>query len=323
MHDPTRRLRVGILVLCTGGLFVALLAFVAGSSLHREMRHHFIRFDENVKGMLVGSKVNFQGVPIGAVADIRFEQGHTLVEIRIDPKKAVVQDVTRARLDRLLVTGQVTIELEGYRVDAKALADGELIGAEHSDPIEEIKSSLPAMLQRVDLLLDRTTDLVSRAEQFLSPENEARVAGILDALRRALDAVPAELGRSGAELRGTIAAFRPLADEARATLQHFGEIADREIAPSAQALRTTLGTLERGAVALEATANAFTRVAQETEGILGTNRGVLRSLLVGAGDAMRELRAFARQIRVAPDSLVFGVEDHEIELPATPVGGGR
>ena len=323
MHDATRRFRVGLLVLGTGSLFVALLFFVAGTALQRDTQTHFIRFDESVKGMVVGSKVNFQGVPIGAVSDIRFEAGLTLVEIQIDPKKASLQDVTRARIDRLLVTGQVTIELEGYQSGAQSLADGSLIRAESHDPIAEIKSSLPAVLQNVDRLLERSTALVARAERFLADDNQERVARILEKLETVLDAVPGELSRTGEELRATLAAFRPLATDARATLERISALTDNELAPSMESLRVALGAIGRGALALEATAAAFERVALETQGILGGNRGVLRGLLVGASDAMRELRAFARQIRAAPQSLVFGAEDHEIDLPATPPKGQR
>ncbi len=323
MHDNTRRWRVGLLVLGIGALFVVLIAFIAGSSLQREFHTYFIRFDENVKGMVVGSKVNFQGVPIGAVHDIRFDAGHTLVEIRVDPNKATVQTATRARLDRLLVTGQVTIELEGWEGEAASLAEFDLIRSERSDPIEELKTNLPSVLAKVEVLVDRTTDVVARVERFLSPENEARVGRVLDATEKALVAVPDELARTSAELRAAIASFRPLADDVRTTLAKFDAAVATEAAPTAQALRAAIGAVERGAGALELSAEAIERAAVEAQGILGGNRAVLRSLLLGANDTVRELRAVARQIRAAPQSFVFGADQTEIELPASPVGGGR
>ena len=323
MHDNLRRWRVGLLVLGTGGLFVALIAFIAGSSVQREFKTYFIRFDENVKGMVVGSKVNFQGVPIGAVRDIRYESGHTVVEVRVDPEKAAVQTATRARLDRLLVTGQVTIELEGWDENAKTLADRGDIKAERSDPIEELKLNLPSVLQKVELLVDRTTDLVARTEQFLGAENQARVGRVLDATERALVTLPSELTRTGDELRATIAAFRPLADEARGALARVDAIVSNEGGATAQALRAALAAIERGAGAFELTAAAVEKAAVEAQGILGGNRNVLRSLLVGVNDTVRELRAVARQIRAAPQSLVFGADQAEIDVPARPAGGGR
>lgn len=322
-HDSTRRLRVGLLVLGTGGLFVALLLVIAGSSMHRDVRSYFVSFDESVKGMVVGSKVNFQGVPIGAVADIRFDAGHTLVEIRVDPNKATLQESTRARLDRLLVTGQVTIELEGYEAGSKELADGATIRSQRLDPIEELKSSLPEILQKVDILIDRATSLVARSEHLLGPENGARIERILDATAVALEALPKEIEATGSELRATIAAYRPVAEDARALLANLSEVAAEDISPTMGATREMLASVSRTAAALEASAVGIERLTQEAAGILGGNRGALRVLLTNANDAMRELRAFARQVRTTPQSLVFGVEDGEIAVPASPSGGNR
>jgi len=66
--DRTRQLRVGLLVIACSVTFVTLLAFIAGSALHQDVHSYFILYEENVKGMVVGSKVNFQGVPIGSVS---------------------------------------------------------------------------------------------------------------------------------------------------------------------------------------------------------------------------------------------------------------
>ena len=101
MHPHGRRFRLGLFVLGTGGMFVALLAFILQNSLHSERATYFILFEENVKGMVVGSKVNFQGVPIGVVADMRFQDGKTLVELRVDPSRAstpLARSTTSGRL---------------------------------------------------------------------------------------------------------------------------------------------------------------------------------------------------------------------------------
>ena len=75
MKDPGRRFRVGLLVLGAGALFVALLTFVVGKGVASNTVAYYILFDDNVKGMALGSKVNFQGVPIGSVSDIRSAPG--------------------------------------------------------------------------------------------------------------------------------------------------------------------------------------------------------------------------------------------------------
>ena len=75
-----RRFRLGLLTLFAGVAFFGLLGFVLQGVLGNDHVAYFILFEENVKGMVIGSKVNFQGVPIGMVQDIRFQDGRTLVD---------------------------------------------------------------------------------------------------------------------------------------------------------------------------------------------------------------------------------------------------
>ena len=96
--NRSRRFRLGLLALLTVTTFVVMLTFVLQGVMREERASYFILFDENVKGMVVGSKVNFQGVPIGMVRDIRFQGGRTKVELSIDPHRAEIQDITKARL---------------------------------------------------------------------------------------------------------------------------------------------------------------------------------------------------------------------------------
>jgi phospholipid/cholesterol/gamma-HCH transport system substrate-binding protein len=167
--DPAiraRRRRVGLLVLAGGLLFSGMIAFLVGRSLTSDRVRYYALFLENVKGMVIGSNVNFQGVPIGSVSDIRFQDGYTLVEMSVDPTRAVIQTGTRARLDRLLVTGQVTVELEGFDPRGAELAPGgyvePIVG-----PMQQLTASIPETLARFDALLERGLDVMTRVETLL------------------------------------------------------------------------------------------------------------------------------------------------------------
>lgn len=96
MRKKNPRFRIGLVVTGSCLMFVGRSAFIVGSSLGNDLAIYDIMFTESVKG-----------IPVGTVTDIRFEKGNTRVEISIDPKKAVIQDVTRARMDRLLVAERV------------------------------------------------------------------------------------------------------------------------------------------------------------------------------------------------------------------------
>lgn len=275
MHG-TRRLRLGILALVAGCAFFGLLAFVLQGALGDERVSYFIVFEENVKGMVIGSKVNFQGVPIGMVQDIRFQGGKTLVELSVDPTRAEIQDVTRARMDRLLVTGQVTVELEGYGNGAP-LKPGDYIQTK-TDPMNQLTRTLPELVPQIGEVLQRIESLVEDGSRVLGDENRAHLTSIL-----------ANVDKASQELPAAVAQGRQLMQRADAVLTQ-----------------------------LEETAAEVRAAGGEGRALLAGLRGPLQNALTTARGSLDELRGFMRQLRLAPDSLIYGVN-----RPAAPAGGDR
>ena len=256
MSEAARRYRLGLFTLGVGALFVALLAFILHNSLGKERTTYFILFRQNVKGMVVGSRVNFQGVPIGVVADMRFQDGKTLVELRVDPTRANVQDITCARMDRLLVTGQVTVELEGYGPGGRSLPPGAFIQPKE-DPLQALTASLPDVVAQASGVMARLERVLAGAERLLSEENQAHVTAVL-------------------------------ANAERATRQ-----IDERTLPAVQSL------------------------LHETTALAAGVRGPAQSALAGMRATLDDLRRLVRQLKLAPDSLLFGVQE------AAPAGGGE
>ena len=291
MENRNRRLRLGLFVLGTGALFVALLVFILQNSLGHARATYWILFEENVKGMVIGSKVNFQGVPIGVVADMRFQDGKTLVELRVDPSRANLQDLTRARMDRLLVTGQVTVELEGYGPSGKHLAPGSFIQPKE-DPLHSLTASLPEVVDRAASVLGRLDHVLAQAETMLGAGNLAQVEAMLANGERA--------SRELAER--TLPAATQLLTAARTTLGQAGAAA-----ASAQQTFTVLASLEAD----------LRELLHESTALAAGVRGPAQAALGGLRSMLDDLRTLTRQLKMAPDSLLFGVR------PATPAGGER
>ena len=292
MRSNARRFRLGLFALGAGVLFVSLLVFILQNSLDRARATYFILFHENVKGMVVGSKVNFQGVPIGVVADMRFQDGKTLVELRVDPTRANIQDVTRARMDRLLVTGQVTVELEGYGVAGHTLPAGAFIQPKE-DPLHALTSNLPEVVDRAAGLLERLDRVLAGTEQLVGSDNLARIAALLGHAERA--------AREFAE--HTLPAVDALLVDARETV--------RAASGSAHAVEASVAALARLEGDLRALLHESTAVVAGVRGPALATFGNLRTTL-------DDLRALLRQLKLAPDSLLFGVT-----RPAAPAGESR
>jgi phospholipid/cholesterol/gamma-HCH transport system substrate-binding protein len=290
--NASRRFRLGLLALLSACSFVAMLGFVLQGVLRQNRQSFFILFDENVKGMVIGSKVNFQGVPFGSVKDIRFQGGKTLVELSVDPTRAEIQDITRARLDRLLVTGVVTVELEGYGPQGTPLRPGQFV-APKADPIHQLTTTLPELIPQVTSLLERTSTLVDRGNDLLADDNRAAFASLLRDGQQAASQLPATLRRADAALD----ALQRAADDAR-----------RDLLPSARA------ALEHAQTALA----DLKKLVGEAQAMFGSMRAPAFAALSAVRSSLDELRDLARQVRLAPDSLIFGVT-----RPAAPAGGDR
>lgn len=292
MPDSGRRFRLGLFVLGTGALFVGCLVFLLQNSLDRNRATYFILFQENVKGMVVGSKVNFQGVPIGVVADLRFQDGKTLVELRVDPTRASVQDLTRARMDRLLVTGQVTVELEGYGPAGKPLADRSFIEPKE-DPLHSLTGSLPQAVDRASDVLGRLDRVLAHAEALLGVGTQQQVAAVLH-----------DVGRAARELA------EHAAPEATALLQQARGVV--------QAAHGTTTAATRAIETLAAVERRLDGLLHEATALVTAVRGPAQTVLAAARTALDDLRGLARQLKHAPDSLLFG-----LRMPAAPAGDGR
>jgi phospholipid/cholesterol/gamma-HCH transport system substrate-binding protein len=289
MQSGSRRFRLGLFVLGAGGLFVLMLAFLLQGSFDGSRVSYFILFHENVKGMVVGSKVNFQGVPIGAVKDIRFQDGKTMVEVLVDPTRANIQDLTRARLDRLLVTGQVTVELEGYGPLGKSMPPGAFLQPKE-DPLHSLTGTLPETMEQAMATLRQLEATLQRAEALLGDGNQARVAAILANLesgtRQFAEQTAPALTSLVAEVRATNAAYAALPPQLQ-----------QQVAELGPELAATL---------------------REVQSLAGGLRGPVQTALSSLRLALDDVRGFARQLRLAPDSLLFGVQ-----RPAAPPGGER
>lgn len=304
--NRSRRFRLGLLALLTVTTFVVMLTFVLQGVLREERASYFILFDENVKGMVVGSKVNFQGVPIGMVRDIRFQGGLTKVELSIDPHRAEIQDITKARLDRLLVTGQVTVELEGYGPKGTPLLAGSFIEPK-ADPMHQLTKTLPEVVPQAIAVLDKLGTLLDRGNALLDDQNRASVAAILHNGERVSAQLPALIQRTDALLTRGEAAVAAIARTAQKV--------DQQVVPQGVA---TLAEAQRALADLRELQRAVVAAADEAQAAFGGMRAPALATLTALRTSLDELRGFARQLRLAPDSLIFGVS-----RPAAPTGGER
>jgi phospholipid/cholesterol/gamma-HCH transport system substrate-binding protein len=127
----TRRdlVRVGAFTLVAGAILAGSLLWIAGSRLLRSRDVYEVIFAESVSGLSAGSQVEYQGVVVGTVRDIRLTKDlppRVSVIVALEPSTPVRRD-TRASLLGSFVTGIQYIELQGGTEEAPPLPPGGVI----------------------------------------------------------------------------------------------------------------------------------------------------------------------------------------------------
>lgn len=169
-------------------LAVIVLGFIAVLSLGRveftqELTRYYIFFRGSVSGLSKGSLVQYNGITVGRVVDVRVDPDDLeKIQVTVEIDKALVPIKTDARafIDANLLSGVATIQIRGGTREAKELEPE----PGHRYPIIAAGSSV---FQRVSeagpQLLDRLTVAVDNLNDLLNPQNRQAVSDSLENLR--------------------------------------------------------------------------------------------------------------------------------------------
>jgi phospholipid/cholesterol/gamma-HCH transport system substrate-binding protein len=139
-------------------LAVILLAFVAvmwlgRSEFSQQAKRYYIFFRGSVAGLNKGSQVQYNGIPVGRVVDIRVDPDDVekiQVTVEIDTRIVDIKTDARAFLDANLLNGVATVQIRGGTQEAKELEPE----ANHRYPViasgqselEQLRANLPELL---------------------------------------------------------------------------------------------------------------------------------------------------------------------------------
>jgi phospholipid/cholesterol/gamma-HCH transport system substrate-binding protein len=187
-------------------LAVIVLGFVAVLSLGKvefaqDLKRYYIFFKGSVVGLSKGSVVQYNGITVGRVVDVRVDPDDLekiQVTVEIDQNLVPIKTDARAFVDTNLLSGVATIQIRGGTRDAKELEPE----PGHRYPVIAAGSSV---FQRVSeagpQLLDRLTVAADNLNDLLSDENRKAVSDTLRNLRTITEAFVAP-SREVSELVG-------------------------------------------------------------------------------------------------------------------------
>lgn len=277
-------------------LLAALAAFIVwiggfGASDHKK---YDIFFPQAVEGLAEGSQVTFSGVPVGKVDMMKlWEKDPQFVQVRISVKQStpVLQGTTATVLGSF--TGVSSIQLDGAKRGAPPITRP---GREGLPEIQPKSGGIGAILSSAPQLLDKLSTLIDRLNDFLNPQNQRSIEGIL----RNTDRLTKNVADASPRVDAVLAQLQATLTQADATLAQFQQtlgttdrLLNKEGPSIADELRQTLDSARKAAAALQ----------QAMEDTRPAARELSQSTLPAAEAAMRDLRRTTAQLREITESI--------------------
>lgn len=287
METRAHHVLIGLFTVIVVAAALLFGLWLAKSSTDRQFAEYQIVFNEAVSGLSQGSAVQYNGIKVGDVNQLKLDPKdprRVLARIRLGADTPIKQD-TRAKLALTGVTGMAVIQLSGGSPGSPALTapDGGL-PVIVADP-----SPLSKLLSNGEDVMTNINDVVSRASQLMSDENVARISRTLDHLDKATGAVADQRD----DIRALLSQLALASKQATATLEQTEQLA-----------RSANGLVDQqGRATLESARNAMASLERSTASIdrlLNDNRASLDGGMQGLGElgpAVRELRDAANSLR--------------------------
>jgi len=291
-------------------LAIIVLGFIAVVSLGRvelaqNLKNYYIFFKGSVTGLSYGSLVQYNGVTVGRVVDVRIDPDNLeqiQVTVEIDTNRVPIKTDARAFLDTNLLSGVATIQIRGGTPEAAELVPE----PGHRYPVIAAGSSV---IQRVTeigpQLLDRLKIAVDNLNELLNERNQKAISGSLENIHQITSAFVApsrEAGELIANTNRTVLEMTALLDRIDQGFTGKGGLKDE----ASQALND----FDRLAKNLNETNRQLQQVVQENRsGLREFTQSTLNQVSNLVSDMQRfiaGLSRFVSSVERDPARLLFG-----------------
>lgn len=296
---------VGAFVLAVIVLLFATVLSLGGVEFAQELKRYYIFFKGSVTGLSKGALVQYNGITVGRVVDIRVDPDDLekiQVTVEIDTNLVKIKTDARAFLESNFLSGVSTIQIRGGTSEAQDLepAPG------HRYPAIAAGSSV---FQRVTeagpQLLDRLMVVVDDLNMLLNEQNRKAISDSLQNVRTITDAFVApskEIGEVVANADATVLELRSLLRDLDQSYASKGGLRDQ--------LSQTLNDADRLVKNLGDTSRQLQSVLQENRpGLREFTQGTLAQVNNLVSDMQRLIAGLTRFVSAVerdPARLLFG-----------------
>jgi paraquat-inducible protein B len=258
---------------------------------YTEKSHFILHFEGSIRGLTVGAPVEFKGIKIGQVADIKpewdFETLSPNITVLIETEPERWENFGNERVDSKEELDKLVAK--GLRAQLKtgSLLTGQLyvdIDFHPDSPEAQVKyegkfPELPTIPAPLELITARVSNLLSKVETVPIEKIGKDLEGTLENVKTITDS---------AELKQAVQALNQTLQETRELVQNL----NTKVTPS---ITATLDHAQQTLVSVEGTLGKDAPLQYE-----------MRQALNELGDAARSLRVLLEYLERHPDALIFG-----------------
>jgi phospholipid/cholesterol/gamma-HCH transport system substrate-binding protein len=287
METKAHHVLIGAFTLVVIAAAVVFALWLARTSVNRQYHYYDIVFTESVTGLSKGGAVQYNGIQVGEVSQLKLDPRDprkVVARVRLAADTPVKMD-TRAKLGLLGLTGVAFIQLTGGKPESPPLLPTP------DNPVPQIPSESSALSQLLNSGADIVTTLngiLAKADSLLSQQNIDRINRTLEHLDQTMGAVADERDDIRTLLQQATAASKELNE----TLHSTNALVNNQGKATLDSARAALASLQH--------------TSETLDKLMAENRGSLQSGLEGVsqlGPALRELRGTLRDIRALTQKL--------------------
>ncbi|MYL24110.1 MlaD family protein [Vreelandella massiliensis] len=309
METRAHHVVIGLFTLLTLTAAVLFSLWMTKASLEREYQHVEVVFHRAVSGLSVGSRVEYSGIDVGDVVNMRLnpeDPREVLALIRVEAGVPIKED-TRARLGLANITGSMTLQLYGGTPESPLLTS-----SDGSPPqILAEPSPLYSLLSDGEAIVSNASQLLSNLNTLFEEESTERISRII----ANVESISAGLAGQQQQFERSMQAFSGLTQEARATLESLNSL-------NQEANRLLTNEGNELVVSSTRAADSLNQVSQRLSVLIETNAPTLETTLESAAagaqslaPALDELRKtlnninrVTRRLEENPQEFLFGGE---------------
>jgi phospholipid/cholesterol/gamma-HCH transport system substrate-binding protein len=253
METRSNYILVGAVTMAMLAGLLVFTVWLAGLS-NRETKCYDIYFSQAVGGLNKGSNVTFSGVPVGQIQRISLlPERPEFVWVRVEVQRETpVLQGTVAQIHGVGFTGVSEIQLTGAAQGAPPITQ---VGPQGCPVIPSSTSGIGAILSSAPELMERIQRLTERLTELLSDRNQDSIADILQNMERTTAVLAErapELGQAITEARVAVRNAGIASERVSALADSTNRLVIEQGGPAAQDLRKAIEQVQSAAENLDA-----------------------------------------------------------------------